>query len=250
MKSMVFVGCLLAFLSLAVAQTPAQDVLDNQAIIKLVKAGLSEDIIVSLIKTREGRYSTGPDDLVALKAAGVPDSVISAIVHRASSSPGSQTDLRDRPAADRIHSEPSLKMGIYYRRGEDWVAIPDEPMNMRTGGALMKAINPFANLSGYIVLEGPHSKTELRRPTEFLVVAPNGIQDLSLVRLDQKKDRRELRVVRGRVNISTGVEEKNQVRFNAKEIGPGRHRIDVDLAPGEYAFLFLQASAHTFRVLE
>lgn len=58
----------------------AQQKLDNDTVIKMVKAGLSDDIVVATINSSPGTYDTTPDGLIALKQAGVSDRVIGAIV--------------------------------------------------------------------------------------------------------------------------------------------------------------------------
>jgi hypothetical protein len=67
----------------------AQQSLNNDSIIKMTKAGLSDEIIVSTINASTGTYSTTPDDLVALKNAGISEKVIGAIVSRNSPQPQS-----------------------------------------------------------------------------------------------------------------------------------------------------------------
>ena len=49
---------------------------------RLVKAGLSEDIIVGSINQQQGKYSLTVDDLIALKKTGVSDRIISAMANR------------------------------------------------------------------------------------------------------------------------------------------------------------------------
>ena len=61
----------------------AQQALNNDAIVKLVKAGLSDDLIVSTINAQAGNYDTSPDGLIALKTAGVSDKVVAAVVAKA-----------------------------------------------------------------------------------------------------------------------------------------------------------------------
>jgi len=66
------------------APAPAPDApldpsLDNDAVVKMIVGGLKEDTIVSVIQARPGKYSLTPDALGALKAAGVPPSVIAAM---------------------------------------------------------------------------------------------------------------------------------------------------------------------------
>jgi len=75
------------------ALTIAQTALTNDSIIKMVKGGLSDDVVVSTIKAQPGEYSTNPESLIALKSAGVSDKVIGSMVDRmAASSAGSHTN--------------------------------------------------------------------------------------------------------------------------------------------------------------
>jgi hypothetical protein len=60
----------------------AQQKLDNDTVIKMVKAGLSDDIVVATINSSPGTYDTTADGLIALKQAGVSDKVIGAIVNK------------------------------------------------------------------------------------------------------------------------------------------------------------------------
>ena len=65
----------------------AQQALNNDAIIKLVKAGLSDDLIVTTINAQPGNYDTSTDGLIALKTGGASDKVVSAIVLKATAAP-------------------------------------------------------------------------------------------------------------------------------------------------------------------
>jgi hypothetical protein len=81
MRKTVLTLVFLAFCPLLVAQQS----LNHDSVIKLAKAGLSEDLIVSTINASPGSYDTSADGLIALKTAGVTDKVVSAIVTKTSS---------------------------------------------------------------------------------------------------------------------------------------------------------------------
>jgi hypothetical protein len=57
----------------------AQQALDNDSVVKLVKSGLSEDVIVSTIGGSAGNYDKSAAGLAALKDAGASDKIIAAI---------------------------------------------------------------------------------------------------------------------------------------------------------------------------
>jgi hypothetical protein len=61
----------------------AQLELNNTAVIKLVKAGMSDDLLITTINLMPGSYDTSPDALIALKSAGASDKVVGAIVAKA-----------------------------------------------------------------------------------------------------------------------------------------------------------------------
>jgi hypothetical protein len=72
----------------AVAATYAvesADFLDDDAVVKMVVGGLKEDTVIRVIEARAGKYVLAPNAVLALKAAGVPQSVIAAMSAKMSS---------------------------------------------------------------------------------------------------------------------------------------------------------------------
>lgn len=57
----------------------AQHALTNKDVVEMVKAKLSDAVIIDEIHKSPCKFSTSPDDLIALKKAGVSDAVIEAI---------------------------------------------------------------------------------------------------------------------------------------------------------------------------
>jgi hypothetical protein len=62
--------------------TLGKEVLNNDAVLKMARAGLAEDVIVSAIEQHPGKYLLEPDDLISLKNAGLGDRIIAAMQHR------------------------------------------------------------------------------------------------------------------------------------------------------------------------
>jgi hypothetical protein len=62
-----------------------QQTMNNESVVNLMKAGFSEDVIVSAINRSQGAYDTSVDGLIALKTAGITNKEISAMVAKASS---------------------------------------------------------------------------------------------------------------------------------------------------------------------
>lgn len=61
----------------------AQQSFSNDTIIKMAKAGISDDLIVTTINAQAGTYDTSADGIIALKTAGVSDKVVAAMVTKA-----------------------------------------------------------------------------------------------------------------------------------------------------------------------
>lgn len=84
--------------------TPSAGALGNESIIKLVRAGLGEDVITVMIATQPGNYSVDPESIIALKQAGASDKVISAIL--SNSGHGGPASA---PLAARTYSVPGIR---------------------------------------------------------------------------------------------------------------------------------------------
>src|SRR6266550_2989155 len=57
-------------------------ILNNGSIIRMVGAGLSDDLILQAIASQPGQYATDADALVDLKDAGVSERVLSAMMNK------------------------------------------------------------------------------------------------------------------------------------------------------------------------
>ena len=73
-------------LCLALGILNAQTTLTNSDLVKMSKAGLSEDFITNLIDQQGSRLASDPSALIALKNEGVNERIISAVVKKAPSS--------------------------------------------------------------------------------------------------------------------------------------------------------------------
>jgi hypothetical protein len=105
-----------------VQQPAAQAGLNNDSIIKMVKAGLSEDLIVSTIISSQGAYDTSADGMIALKGAGVSDRVVAAMVQKASSAA--------LPAPPPVPAATSAKLVL--TEGTDVYLAFDEDLTSKT----------------------------------------------------------------------------------------------------------------------
>ena len=91
----------------------AQQALNNDSVIKLVKAGLSEDLIVQTINASPGSYDTSTNGLIALKSGGASDKMISTILLKASGAASAALPMAPTAAAGLPAGIQDV--GVYYR---------------------------------------------------------------------------------------------------------------------------------------
>jgi len=77
----------LALLAAAATSVNAAELLDNDAVIRLTKAGLTVEIVLLKIEQSDARFDVSTDALIALKSAGVSDAVIKAMMMKAQAPP-------------------------------------------------------------------------------------------------------------------------------------------------------------------
>ena len=210
----------------------AQEPLTNDSIQKMAKAGLGDDVIVSMIQSQPGHYDLTPDTMVALKKDGLSDKVLAAMAAKSSA-----------PPAEKMKDEfEDLDVGVYHKVKDVWTMISTEPVNWKSGGVL-KSIASQGIVKGDVNgrMQGPTSATKMNTPLEFLIKAPDGIEatDFQLVRLHVKSDAREFRTMTGGVIHSSGGSSRDQIQFQQTKIAKRTYKITLpDTAPpGEYAFL-------------
>src|SRR5215469_11071356 len=219
----------------------AQTALTNESIIKMVKAGLSDDIVVSTINSQPAKYATGPDDLISLKSAGVSDKVIGAMVSKSSGSAPVAPSAAPATAAP-AGPGPVNEVGVYFNKGGAWADLNPEVVNFKTGGVL-KTIGTAGIVKGDVNghVNGDHSPNQLKTPVDLLVYTPEGtaITEYQLLRLHDNKDSREFRTVTGGVLHVSGGATRDLVPFESKKIAPRTYEIVLPgtLGSGDFGLL-------------
>ena len=123
----------------------AQQAMNNDSVIKLLKAGLSDDLIVMTINSSPGTYDTSANGLIALKNAGAGAKIIAAVVLKSAGStktlpaasvplppvpavapeiPPAETPAMDRQAAT---APPAAKSGQQHANAEKPSVQPAQP---------------------------------------------------------------------------------------------------------------------------
>ena len=74
---------LLITIMMFAAQGKSEKILTNEDVLELIEAGLSSDLIVTIIETSRSEFDTDLTTILELKKAEVPDTVLQAMVKAA-----------------------------------------------------------------------------------------------------------------------------------------------------------------------
>ena len=227
---------------ICVALLSAQEVLTNDSIIRMTKAGLSEGIVLSTIQNQAGRYALTPDDLIKLKQQGVSDKVIAAMVGRGLSGAVLNNSANVSPALGTDGDLPqNLEIGAYFKKAEKWEEMLPEVVNWKTGGVIKHIASAGVvkgDVNGHI--PGVHSRNSFATPAEILIYAPEGvaITEYQLIHLRENQDSREFRTVTGGVMHESGGATRDVIPFEGKKIANRTYKVVLPrLGAGEYGFL-------------
>jgi hypothetical protein len=247
----------------------AQQAMNNDAIIKLAKAGLSEDVIITTINASPGTYDTSATGLIALKSAGVTDRVIAAIVVKSSGAAAPSPAPAAAPsvaAAGTNPDDPSAphEAGIYVYNdnapaGSKMLMLePNVYTQGKTGGVFTSAVTyGIAKIKMKAVLRGAHANARVSdaQPVFYFYFEQQSAglsqsstifggtstpNEYTLLKFDIKGDTRE--TVIGKANAfgaSGGTDDKAVVAFTYSKLRPGVYKVVLSgsLQPGEYGFI-------------
>ncbi len=111
----------------------------NDDVIKMVKGGLGEDVVIQSINAAEPKFDTSPDGLVKLKQGGVNDRIIQQIMSRSAGAPAPAAKAPACPQCGTVTGIREIEKPRKYGAGTATGAV--------IGGVL-----------GYAV-GGPHNRT-------------------------------------------------------------------------------------------
>lgn len=264
---LLLIGLPLAFVATAMAGDVVA--LTNDAIVKMVKTGLGEGLILSMIQSQPGRYTLTPDDLLRLKGQGVSEAILTAMVGKFSGTSGN-VDTTIPPVGDLNDPMVPHDSGIYvYTKDRDgkpkMIALERAsyqgtkmgigPCSF-TGGLIpckLKAILPGASASIRTDDSNPvfyfyfdDKAPGLGGRSYFAAGNVSNPNQFSLVKLEVKKSNRETVISKaGAGGISWGTDAHSMVDFKSERIRTGLYKVVLSTPPlpGQYCFSSTMAGA-------
>jgi hypothetical protein len=238
-------------------------------VIKLSKAGLSDDLIIQQIKKKGQRFDLSTDQLLQLKAAHVSERVIQVMIdptkdtalspaEKAGAAAPEHAGENNRPfptttEGKRAPTNSQAQLGVpsdpgmYVATANGCTKILGQIVTFkRTGSRLVSGVTVgIKTAKENVQLLGPHSQTVTDgKPVFYFIPAKQegdaGVNsgDLVLIRLEEKKERRQFEVgAQGLWRASSGISITHQLQLLSSEEKQGVYKITpaVTLAKGEYA---------------
>lgn len=248
-----------------------QQPLDNQAIVKLHNAGLTDDTILHLINAEPGKYAAGVSDIIALKQAGISEKIIKALASKANPAPALPAKAASGPASIPAGTTPAAtnvpvalpaptpqqaapalaaaqgggsgsapqESAVYYAREHKWVPLDVETVTWKVGAGKFKAFASAGIVKREVngVLGGAGSKTPLKAPQFLLYALQNvAVTQYYFVHLRPHGDAREFLAVRQDDFEFRGT--RDTVPFESKEVESHWYLITLPpMEPGEYGIV-------------
>lgn len=262
----IFLLCVVLFFlvtcSAVIGQVAAgSEVLTNDKVITMVKAGLPPALVIAKIRASKANFNTDTDELIRLQGAHVPTEIINAMVEASShaSAVTSSTGAGDVSRADPNEPASAHEAGIYLYLEKDgqkkmFQLEPAVSKQTKSGGFLASAITyGIAKIKFKASLSGQNASLQVDQPrpvfyfyfevkgsglstSNYYATSPN---EFVLVQLDAKSNTREVTVSQANAfSAQSGTMDKASRAFSYEKIAPGVYKVtpQADLAEGEYGF--------------
>lgn len=248
------------------AVTAQDEVMTNDEVISLTKAGLAGSVIIGKIRTSKSNFDMSTDALIKLKQSGVSDDVVGAMLEaKSGKNAGTSGAAAVGPTGDPNDPMSKKNYGIYLfeeRDGQRKMTQLQANVSAqnRTGGKFTASITPFglgkvkkkANLPGrnaalQITSTSPVFYFYLDNTSGGLNTAsgiPSTPNEFTLVRFNQRSDNREVTIAKENSwGGKGGLSDEYVVPLQAEDLGNGIFKVTAarELKKGEYGFYLLNS---------
>lgn len=184
---MAFSILLITIMMLA-AQGQSEKILTNEDVLELIEAGLSSDLIVTIIETSRSEFDTDLTTILELKKAEVPDTILQAMV-KAAAAPKPYDPTADNQLLIYVSDSDSWSMSGGFAGGGGGVAgvtrggaSPQTAEIIKTFGERcpdLKVTMEKEKADYFVILDHEGGKGWIRRDNKVVVFDSSGTSVLS-----------------------------------------------------------------------
>ncbi len=252
--------CLTLLLSVFIGETFAQSRkgLTNDDVIQLVKAQLQEKLIIRTIETQANSFDLSSQGLVALKNAGVPDTVLGAMLEAQAKGQSAPASPRDpftgglsAPSGDMPAGLPA-ELGVFVKGEKGWVRLDETAGKREQDKSFATRLTGFGSLKFKAIYKGSSAAVQLSdgSPTFYIRTAvpmDGGV----ILRFDVKKNSREVEYASMSSAQYQDLPGDAAVPVTTRQIASGVFALQArsHLGPGEYLLTFSHGpTGYTFGI--
>lgn len=249
---------LLATLCAALLATPAAFAaaqITNADVIKLLEAGMPEDVVLDAIANGKRKFDTSSSALITLKSKGATPAILKAVL--------SETDTAHKAQGGSTKSAATSKAPGGYNPEEVTLVVDGASSTMQyiipQTRTAARALG-LGGIASYASLSGPKAQRRLTSNTpEFIVSVPKNAQAsnyLTLANFEvRRNDTREVMTGGGYMSYSSGIHKNRVVAIRSEPLadqsaareGFVLHKITPEqpMKPGEYALVLYTGEMRT-----
>ena len=238
---LMFVLAVVSLTLLNATALTAQEVLTNESVMAMKKAGLSDSLILAKIRTSPTKFDVSTKGLIALKGAGLSDQIIEAMVSHPGTPGSAATPAPAAPAATAAPpaaSSTSPRETIFHLTDGKYVELRAAVSSIETNVA-------FFSSSSELVLKGKKAQYRVseKQPVFYSAWPANEAPLVRLKRGDDHDDR-NLKISSGAFHPfggtqKMGVRSEDTIDVESEKDARGLFKLTPKqpLQAGEYGFV-------------
>ncbi len=198
--------------STVLAQGALAAQITNADVIKLLEAGMPEEVVLEAIENGRGRFDTSANALIALKAKGATPNVLKAMLQAGGT--GDKTSAAPRAKAAGGYNPEEITMILDGKSSTMQYIIPQHRTAARALG--------FGGMATYASLSGEHAQRRITGTPEFIVSVPRNAQATNYLTLAnfavRRNGTREVMTGGGYMSYSSGIHKSRVVPVKSEAL--------------------------------
>lgn len=234
-----------------IAQAAFAATVTNADVIKLLGAGMPEEVVLEAIETGTPKFDTSANALIALKAKGATPNILKAVLGAGKPGEKASTASRAKAASSNSYNPEEITLNLDGQSSTMQYIIPQTRTAARALG--------FGGMASYATLSGDKAQRRIAGNPEFIVSVPKNAQANNYLTLAnfavRNNGTREVMTGGGYMSYSSGINKSRVVPITTEPLADQSaaregfilHKITPvsPMAKGEYALVLYTGEMRT-----
>lgn len=234
-----------------IAQAAFAATVNNADIIKLLGAGMPEEVVIEAIEAGTPKFDTSANALIALKAKGATPNILKAVLAAGKPGEKASTASRSKASSSSSYNPEEITLNLDGQSSTMQYIIPQTRTAARALG--------FGGMATYATLSGEKAQRRIAGNPEFIVSVPKNAQANNYLTLAnfavRNNGTREVMTGGGYMSYSSGINKSRVVPITTEPLADQSaaregfilHKITPvsPIAKGEYALVLYTGEMRT-----